>query len=127
MGITVTWNNEARTITRIVFSGSYSITDLLDAFRTESEMIQDVEHAVCSIVVFEEFPMSIRYFDVASVREVLDEIYPKNLCLTVAVTTSPMLTHLLRTIPIHTPHTVKIVTTEGHAYRAIEQHRSAAK
>ncbi|MEM6285070.1 MAG: hypothetical protein AAF787_22955 [Chloroflexota bacterium] len=119
MGITVTWDNETRTTTRIVLNGSYSLDDLLNAFRTESEMIRGMNHPVCSIVVFDNFPMSFPMFDIARVRDVLDEVYPRNLCMTVAVTSSPMLMHLLRTIPIRVPHTVKIVSTEEQAYRLI--------
>jgi hypothetical protein len=124
MPITVSWDDEAQTITRVFFEGKFTFDDVFEAWQQEIALLQGVDHPTYSLNVFGRIPMSAAGFDVRRVRDFAKMVPAENLQLTVQVSDNMAVRGLLQVLALPLPNGVQVVTTEAEAYAIINAHKA---
>ncbi len=119
MPITVSWDDDAHTITRVEFYGLFNFDDILDAWTEELSLVHSVAYDVYSLNVFNVIAPSVRGFNTAKLRKFSENIDAPNLKLTVQVSENSMLRGALGFLPMPMPHPRKIVASLDEAYALI--------
>lgn len=125
MPITVSWDDDAQTITRVQFEGAFVFNDIIEAWKAELALIHSVTHPVYSLNVFGVMPFTVKGLDVKRLREFAEGMQTPNLQMTVQVIENPLLRSVIATLPLNVPGERHVVSSEAQAYALIAQHKAS--
>lgn len=124
MPLKLYWDDEDHTISRIDFSGSIHMQELLKVWHQEAEMIRAVEYPVYSLNVFTNMQFGIPGVSTRRIQEFVRLHKPQNLQMTIQVAPE---THVRRGLAMLAKlmfHRVYVLETLPEAYEIIAQHKA---
>jgi hypothetical protein len=124
MPITVSWDDDQKTITRVAFDGNFTFDDIMDAWQAELELVRSVQHPVYSLNLFGVVPFTVQGLDVRRMREFAQNVQADNLQMTVQVAEHRLIRSMLQMMPLYLPNERHVVASEAEAYALIEQHKA---
>jgi hypothetical protein len=124
LALTVGWDDDQKTITCIEFQDTYTLDELINAWKREQVLFASVDHPVYSLNIFDGFPVVQEGFDVGLLRNFLKANPVPNLQMTIQVSESAFFRSFLRSLATLMPNeTVHVVADREAAYTLIDAHR----
>ncbi len=123
MPVTVSWDDDAHTITCVTFEGKFNFEDIFAAWEQEIDLFHSVTHPVYSINVFGRVPLTVKGLSVRKLQAFARAVPAANLQMTVQVSSNPLARHFLTALNLQLPADLYVVATLDEAYALIEAHR----